>query len=75
MSFSMMGTRGQVRIRITPKGYGRGPRGVVGKHDRNAYKKAVLNAKTPVFSTPEKKSGLFNKVASGVRNLFRRGAK
>ena len=75
MSFSMMGTRGSVRMRITPKGYGRGPRGVVGKNENNAYKKQVLDAVRPVFSAPQKSVGLVSRIAGAAKNLFRRGAK
>ena len=74
MSFTMMGTRGSVKHRITPKGYGRGPRGEVGKSDRLAYVKAKLDAgRTFDFAKPKSETGVFKTAMSKVKGLFARG--
>jgi hypothetical protein len=73
MGFSMMGSRGTHRHRITPKGYGRGPRGVVDKHQKHGFRKAKLDAvKTFDFAKPQDqgtKTGVFSR----VRAFFRGG--
>ena len=73
MSFSMQGSRGTVRMRITPKGYGRGPRGVVGKHEERAYVKARLNNERALFSHPKGEGGVVSKAFGKVKSFFARG--
>ena len=70
MAFSMMGSRGQVRHRIHPRKV-KGPSGYKGQTVREP--KTVTRTHRKLYEEPKK--GLFNKLAGGVKNLFRRGAK
>ena len=72
MPFSMMGSRGQVRHRSHPKGYGQGPRGEVDKHGKRATRKAQMDAVRPVFSPPTQERGTLARAAAAVRRVFSR---
>ena len=76
MSFSMQGSRGKVRHRLRPpKSETRGPRGVVGKHAKNTYRKTILDA-TRAFDfakTRESKGGVFTRALGKVTGIFARG--
>ena len=69
MAFSMDGTRGTIRHRIHPKNAEvRGPRGVVGKHDKQATRKKFLD-RTRGFQFEghaKAKPGLL----AGIRRIF-----
>ena len=76
MSFNMMGSTGQVRHRLhPPKSETRGPRGIVGKHAKNKYKKTILDA-TRTFDfakTRESKGSVFTRALGKVKSIFARG--
>jgi hypothetical protein len=73
MSFSMMGTRGQVRMRTHPKGYGQGPRGEVDKHEKRGFRKRTLDATRKFqFERPRERHGVMERASAMVRRVFAR---
>lgn len=75
MSFTMAGTRGAIRHRTTPKGYGQGSRGVVDKHGRNKTRKQKLDAERSFdfAKTQDSKPNVFKRALGKVTSVFARG--
>jgi hypothetical protein len=72
MAFKIFGS--DVKHRIHPKRFGRGPRGIVGKHSHYADVKAHLDARrTFDFAKPKTERGVFKTTLSRVKNFFARG--
>jgi hypothetical protein len=67
----MMGSRGQVRMRLHPKRYGRGPRGIVGKRGKLAERKAELDRKHKFeFEKPKARSSLVRRLGTFFNQKF-----